>query len=82
MESVELVARGGDTDVGRGKADYDAIVEAKAREALASDPAAVVVLHTVAGSKDGPRHALPQSWPIPSSPSLASASCPSWTRAR
>ena len=53
MESVELVARGGDTDVGRGKADYDAIVEAKAREALASDPAAVVVLHTVAGSKTG-----------------------------
>lgn len=53
MQSVELVARGGDTDVGRGKADYDAIVEAKAREALASDPAAVVVLHTVAGSKTG-----------------------------
>ena len=53
MESIELVARGGERDVGRGKSDYDAIVEAKAREALASDPAAVVVLHTVAGSKTG-----------------------------
>jgi hypothetical protein len=53
MESIELVARGGELDVGRGKSDYDAIVEAKAREALASDPAAVVVLHTVAGSKTG-----------------------------
>ena len=27
MESVATVARGGDTDVGRGKSDYDAIVE-------------------------------------------------------
>lgn len=60
MEAVELVARSDGVEESHGekgspRADYDALVEGKARETLASDPAAVVVLHTVAGSKTGMR---------------------------
>mmetsp|Transcript_3109 Transcript_3109/g.7183 ORF Transcript_3109/g.7183 Transcript_3109/m.7183 type:complete len:793 (+) Transcript_3109:425-2803(+) len=59
MEAIDLVAREEDPNSGgcdgAPRGDYDALVEAKAREALASDPAAVVVLHTVAGSKTGLR---------------------------
>ena len=60
MDAVELVARSDGVEESHGekgspRADYDALVEGKPREALASDPAAVVVLHTVAGSKTGMR---------------------------
>lgn len=60
MVAIDLVARSDGVDaiagdVGSARADYDDVVEAAAREALAADPAAVVVLHTVAGSKTGLR---------------------------
>ena len=73
MVAIDLVARsdgGSDGDeeacmgeeicMGAARADYDALVEATAREALASDPAAVVVLHTVGGSKTGLRLPSPE----------------------
>ena len=56
MDAVELVARGGpDAMDGGARADYDELVMREARKALAADPACVVVLHTVAGSKTGLR---------------------------
>uniref|UniRef100_A0A7S0X7B6 Pyridoxal phosphate-dependent transferase n=1 Tax=Mantoniella antarctica TaxID=81844 RepID=A0A7S0X7B6_9CHLO len=58
MEAVDLVARADGS--GDPCSDYDDVVEAAARAALASDPAAVVVLHTVAGSKTGLRLPSPE----------------------
>jgi hypothetical protein len=56
MDAVELVARGGpDAMDGGARLDYDELVMREARKALAADPACVVVLHTVAGSKTGLR---------------------------
>jgi hypothetical protein len=55
MRAVELVARGADDPTGAARDDYDAFVIDEARKALAADPCAVVVLHTVAGSKTGLR---------------------------
>jgi len=56
MDAVELVARGGpDAMDGGARSDYDELVMREARNALAADPACVVVLHTVAGSKTGLR---------------------------
>jgi len=56
MDAVELVAReGGASSLGGPREDYDALVETAARDALRADPACVVVLHTVAGSKTGLR---------------------------
>jgi len=56
MDAVELVARGGpDAMDGGARSDYDELVMREARKALAADPACVVVLHTVAGSKTGLR---------------------------
>jgi len=56
MDAVELVARGGpDAMDGGARLDYDELVMREARNALAADPACVVVLHTVAGSKTGLR---------------------------
>jgi hypothetical protein len=56
MSAVELVARGGpDALDGGARADYDELVLAEAEKALSADPACVVVLHTVAGSKTGLR---------------------------
>ncbi len=56
MDAVELVARGGpDALDGGARLDYDELIFAAARKALAADPACVVVLHTVAGSKTGLR---------------------------
>jgi len=56
MSAVELVARGGPNATAYGaREDYDELVEAEARRALGLDPACVVVLHTVAGSKTGLR---------------------------
>eukprot|EP00218_Dolichomastix_sp_CCMP3274_P007609 CAMPEP_0170133232 /NCGR_PEP_ID=MMETSP0033_2-20121228/1153_1 /TAXON_ID=195969 /ORGANISM="Dolichomastix tenuilepis, Strain CCMP3274" /LENGTH=737 /DNA_ID=CAMNT_0010368697 /DNA_START=24 /DNA_END=2237 /DNA_ORIENTATION=+ len=51
MRSVELVPRGGAHGCIRD--DYDERVLSASRAALMEDPAAVVVLHTVAGSKTG-----------------------------
>ena len=61
MDAVELVARGGpDALEGGARKDYDELILAEAKKALASDPACVVVLHTVAGSKTGLRLPSPQ----------------------
>jgi len=51
MKAIELVARS--TVNGDLLEDYDQLVESTAREALASDPTTIVVVHTVAGSKTG-----------------------------
>ena len=55
MDAIDLVARGGAGTNGAPLENYDELVESEARKALAADPAAVVVLHTVAGSKTGLR---------------------------
>ena len=60
MQAIELVARADGEDaaagaIGEARLDYDALIESAARDILAEDPAAVVVLHTVAGSKTGLR---------------------------